>query len=111
MQKEQLDLEGIRLVSNKESIDSSTPTGKLMLTMIGAINEFERTNLLERQREGIAIATCEGAYSGCKAADPPEFAEHFPKWQRHEISKAELARRCNVSRPTIDRLIAQTPAD
>ena len=82
-----------------------------MLTMIGAINEFERTKLLERQREGIAIAKCEGAYSGCKAADPPEFAEHFPKWQRHEISKAELARRCNVSRPTIDRLIAQTPAD
>ncbi len=108
---EQLDLEGIRLVSNKESIDSSTPTGKLMLTMIGAINEFERTNLLERQKEGIAIAKREGAYAGRKAADPPEFAEHFTAWQQHKISKAELARRCNVSRPTIDRLIAQTPAD
>ncbi len=47
---------GITLVSNKENIDSSTPNGKLMLTLIGAINGFERTNLLERQKEGILIA-------------------------------------------------------
>jgi DNA invertase Pin-like site-specific DNA recombinase len=53
---EQMQKKGIHLVSNKERIDSSTPTGKMMLTMIGAINEFERQNLLERQREGIAIA-------------------------------------------------------
>ena len=39
-------------MANKEHIDSSTPMGKLMLTMIGAIYEFERANLLERQREG-----------------------------------------------------------
>ena len=50
-----LTAKGVYLVSNKENIDTSTPTGKLMLTMIAAINEFERTNLLERQREGIAI--------------------------------------------------------
>ena len=53
---EQLNAKGVHLVSNKENIDTSTPTGKLMLTMIGAINEFERMNLLERQREGIALA-------------------------------------------------------
>ena len=47
---------GVHLVSFKENIDTSTPTGKLMLTIIAAINEFERTNLLERQREGILIA-------------------------------------------------------
>ena len=46
----------VNLVSNKENLDTSTPTGKLMLTMIAAINEFERANLLERQKEGIAIA-------------------------------------------------------
>ena len=53
---EQLDNKNVHLVSNKENLDTSTPTGKLMLTMIAAINEFERTNLLERQREGIAEA-------------------------------------------------------
>lgn len=57
---------GVHLVSNKENIDSSTPTGKLMLTMIGAINEFERTNILERTREGIAIAKRKGVYKGPK---------------------------------------------
>ena len=57
---------GIILISNKENIDTSTPTGKLMLTMIAAINEFERTNLLERQREGIAIAKRNGVYKGRK---------------------------------------------
>ncbi len=64
---EQLQAKGIHLVSNKENIDTSTPTGKLMLTMIAAINEFERTNLLERQREGIAIAKREHKYKGRKA--------------------------------------------
>lgn len=44
---------GINLISIKENLDTTTATGKLMLTMIGAINEFERANLLERQREGI----------------------------------------------------------
>ena len=64
---------GVVTVSNKENIDTSTPTGKLMLTMIGAINEFERTNLLERQREGIAIAKREGKYKGGKHKEISNF--------------------------------------
>lgn len=63
---ETLNGKGIRLVSNKENIDTSTPTGKLMLTMIGAIAEFERQNLLDRQKEGIAIAKRNGVYTGGK---------------------------------------------
>ena len=46
----------IHLVSLKENLDTSTATGKLMLTMIAAINEFERANILERQLEVIALA-------------------------------------------------------
>lgn len=53
---------GVHLISNKENLDTSTPTGKLMLTMIGAINEFERVNLLERQKEGIICAKERGAF-------------------------------------------------
>ena len=63
---ERLKEKKIELVSNKEKFDTSTPTGKLMLTMIAAINEFERENLLERQREGIAIAKKLGKYKGRK---------------------------------------------
>ena len=66
----------INLISIKENIDTSTPTGKLMLTMIGAINEFERTNLLERQREGIALAKKEGKYKGRKEVNVKDIDKH-----------------------------------
>lgn len=48
---ETLNSKKVNLISNKENLDTSTPTGKMLVTMIGAINEFERQNLLERQKE------------------------------------------------------------
>ena len=105
---EQLQAKGVHLVSNKENIDTSTPTGRLMLTMIGAINEFERSILLERQREGIAIAKREHRYQGRKRIQPPEgFGLLYEKYQAHKITKAEIARQLNISRPTVDRLITE----
>ena len=104
---EQLNTKGVHLVSNKENIDSSTPTGKLMLTMIGAINEFERTNLLERQREGIAIAKRDGKYKGGKAKTVADFAEYYSRYIKRQITKSALARQLGISRPTLDRLIAE----
>lgn len=104
---EQLNTKGVHLVSNKENIDSSTPTGRLLLTMIGAINEFERTNLLERQREGIAIAKRDGKYKGGKAKTVADFAEHYSQYKTRKITKSALARQLGVSRPTLDRLIAE----
>ena len=59
---EDLNSRGIHVVSNKENIDTNTNSGKLMLTMFAAIYEFERTNMLERQAEGIEIAKREGKY-------------------------------------------------
>ena len=102
-----LSRKGVTLISNKENIDTSTPTGKLMLTMIGAINEFERTNLLERQREGIAIAKRNGVYKGRKAVTIPDFEYHYNRYMSREVSKAQLARELGISRPTVDRLIAE----
>ena len=48
---------------------TSTATGKLLLTVIGAIGQFEREMMLERQREGIAKAKAEGKYKG-RAPEP-----------------------------------------
>ncbi len=104
---EQLNNKGIHLVSNKESIDTSTPQGKLMLTMIGAIYEFERTNLLERQKEGIAIAKRKGVYQGRKAIDIPDFNIYYKRYRNREISKSKLAAELNISRPTLDKLISE----
>lgn len=97
---------GVALVSDKESIDTSTATGKLLVTMVAAINEFERANLLERQREGIAIAKREGKYKGRKAVTVPDLPRHYDRWQRREVSKAALARELGISRPTLDRLFS-----
>lgn len=102
---EQLNEKGVHLVSNKENIDTSTPTGRLLLTMIGAINEFERVNLLERQREGITIAKRNGKYKGGKRKEITNFAEHYARYKSREITKTALARELNISRPTLDKLI------
>lgn len=104
---EELTAKGVHLVSNKESIDTSTPTGKLMLTMIGAINEFERTNLLERQREGIALAVKEGKYKGRKEVKIDDFPAQYARYKNREVNKAQLAQELDISRPTLDKLIKE----
>ena len=104
---EQLQTKGIHLVSNKENIDTSTPTGKLMLTMIAAINEFERTNLLERQREGISIAKRNGVYSGRKPFKSDKFYDLYCQYTKREINKTEFAKLLGTSRPTLDKLIRE----
>ena len=97
----------IHLVSLKENLDTSTATGKLMLTMIAAINEFERENILERQREGIALAKQRGAYNGRKAVRVKDFGKYYDRYLRREYTKKELAEELNISRPTLDRLIKE----
>jgi len=95
----------ITFISNKENIDTSTATGKLMLTMIAAINEFERANLLERQREGIELAKRKGKYKGRKEVEISDFAKYYNRYKTREINKQELARELKISRPTLDKLI------
>ena len=104
---ETLNNKGVTLVSNKENIDTSTPTGKLMLTMIAAINEFERMNLLERQKEGIDIARAEGKYKGRKPTEIADFEKHYARYLNREISKTELARELRISRPTLYKVIEE----
>lgn len=101
-----LNKKGVALKSNKENLDTSTATGKLMVTVIGAINEFERQNLLERQREGIAIAKREGKFKGRQviAIDDIKFNKQYELYKSREITKAQMAKKLNISRPTLDKL-------
>ena len=104
---EELNNKGVQLVSNKENLDTSTPTGKLMLTMIGAIAEFERQQILERQKEGIAIAKKEGKFKGreVKAIDEEIFSKYYAEYKLRRINKTQLAEKLNISRPTLDKLL------
>ncbi|MGL5780383.1 recombinase family protein [Cetobacterium sp.] len=86
--------------SLKESIDTSSPAGKLMLTVIGAIATFEREILLERQREGIAIAKAKGKFKKPEKEMPKDLNE---KMLEFEFKKVKVAKYYNVSRPTLDK--------
>jgi DNA invertase Pin-like site-specific DNA recombinase len=63
---ETLESKGVAFRVLNINLDTSSPTGKLMLTMLGAIATFEREMMLERQREGIAKAKEKGKYKGRK---------------------------------------------
>lgn len=104
---EELTGKGVALVSNKENLDTSTSTGKLMLTVIAAINEFERQNLLERQKEGIEIAKREGKFKGgqVKQIDDAAFNAAYEKYKNRELNKTQFAAALKISRPTLDKLL------
>ncbi|MCT4595066.1 MAG: recombinase family protein [Anaeromicrobium sp.] len=96
---------GVSLVSFKENLDTTTPTGKLMLTMIGAIAEFERECLLERQREGIALAKAEGKYKGRKKIDfPEEWEAIYNKYKIRDITATKAMELLDLKRNTFYRL-------
>lgn len=68
---------GAEVVSLKENLDTSKPTGKMMLTVIAAVSEFELEQLKERQAEGIAIAKAQGKYKGRKEIEINADMEDF----------------------------------
>lgn len=105
---EQLENKKIHLRSIKENLDTRTPTGKLMLTMIGAINEFERTNILERQKEGITIAKRQGKFKGRKTIGYPEkWEEIYLKWKNRELTAVKAMESLNLKRNTFYKLVKQ----
>lgn len=106
---ELLNKKEVQLISLKENLDSSTPTGKLMLTVIAAIYEFERTNTLERQREGIEIAKREGKYKGGtrKKINEEKFLELYDDYMHRLMTKTEMAKRLRISKPTLDKIIKE----
>lgn len=101
---EQLTAKGVEFVSKKEAIDTTTPTGKFMLTVFAAVAELERAHILQRQREGIAIAKQQGKYSGRKPLPLPEnFDIVVSRWRRGEITAAEAMRRTGLKPNTFYR--------
>lgn len=98
---------GVHLQSLKEGFDTSTSQGRLTLGILACIYEFERANLLERQREGIAIAKREGKYRGRKKTEVEDMAAVYHDWVTRHKSKAMLARELGVSRPTLNRLLRE----
>ena len=100
---EKLTAKGVEFVSKKEAIDTTTPTGKFMLTIFGAVAELEREYILQRQREGIAIAKEQGKYKGRKPIEAPEFEQTIAKWKSGDITAAEAMRTLHMTKTTFYR--------
>lgn len=105
---EQLTAKQVDFISQKEAIDTTTPTGKFMLTIFGAVAELEREYILQRQREGIAIAKEQGKYTGRKPIMPPNFDSVVRQWREGKISAAEAMRRLNMSSSTFYRKVKES---
>jgi DNA invertase Pin-like site-specific DNA recombinase len=104
---QQIEEKGAKFTSIKENFDTKTPTGKLQMTMMAAIAEFERAMILERQREGIAIAKREGKYKGRKAVSVPNIKEYYDRYMSRQGTKASIAAELKISRTTLDKLFRQ----
>ncbi len=105
---ERLEAKGASLRILDMAIDTGTPTGRLMLTMIGGIAQFEREIMLERQREGIAKAKAEGKYRGRK----PTASVHNDEIKRlaevEKLSAVEIAKRLGIGRSSVYRALEKT---
>lgn len=95
---------GAKFISIKENFDTKTPAGRLQMTMMAAIAEFERSMILERQREGIAIAKREGKYKGRKAVNVPNIQEYYARYMSRQGTKTSIAAELGISRTTLDKL-------
>ena len=104
---EELNSKGVSFVSKKESIDTTTPQGKFMLTVFAAMSELERSQILQRQAEGIAIAKEKGVYKGRKPKeiDHYKFNNLYKQWKAGDITQKYMMKELKISRSTLFNLI------
>ena len=100
---------GVEFVSLKENIDTTTPHGRFMLTVFGALAELERESILERQREGIEIAKAEGKYKGRKpvAVDEAKFRAECARWRAGEITATAAMKKVGLKPNTFYRRVKE----
>lgn len=100
---------GVEFISRKESIDTTTPAGRLMLTIFAGLYEFERECTLERQAEGIAEAKKAGKYKGRKPleVDALKFKTLYGEWKNGEITAVAMQKQLGLTPPTFYRRIKQ----
>lgn len=91
-----------------EGIDTGTATGKLMLTLLGGVAEFERSIMLERQREGIAKAKAAGKYKGRKPTAKAK-AREVLELHAEGVGGTEIAKRLSIGRASVYRILNTRP--
>jgi DNA invertase Pin-like site-specific DNA recombinase len=88
------------------NLDTATPTGKLMLHVLGSVAEFERSVMLERQREGIAKAKGEGKYKG-RAPTARAKAADISRLASEGLTREAIAKQLGVGVASVYRVLAE----
>jgi DNA invertase Pin-like site-specific DNA recombinase len=105
-----LEAKGVNLrvlsVSGTQSLDTSTATGRLMLSVIGAIGQAEREGMLERQREGIRKAQREGRYKG-RVPTVRRQAVEIARLKANGVRPSEIASRLGIGRASVYRVLGE----
>ena len=98
---------GVQFESQKEKIDTTTPTGQFMLTVFAAMAELERQYILSRQREGIEAAKERGAYRGRKpiGVDGDQFAQEYKLWKGGQITAVTAMKHLGLKPNTFYRRV------
>ena len=106
---ERLEAKGVALKVLDQAIDTSNSTGRLMFNMLGAIAQFERELMLERQREGVAKAKAEGKYKG-RAPTARAKASEVLRLRGKGVGPTEIGKRLKIGRASVYRILS-TGAD
>lgn len=106
---EKLNNKKVNFVSLKENIDTTTPQGKFILTIFGALAELERESILQRQKEGIEIAKAEGKYKGRKRIDldQKEFEKAVDDWKTGGRTATSIFKEFGISSQTFYRRVKE----
>ena len=104
-----LTAKGVTLISNKENIDTNSPTGKFMLTVFAALSQLEREQLRQRQREGIEIAKVQGKYTGRKpiSIDWTKFGQLYGEWKLKKITARDFKKKMDLTSNTFYRRVRE----
>lgn len=106
---EVLENKKVKLISQKEQLDTSTTIGRFMLTMLSALAELEREQILERVREGIAIAKAQGKFKGRPRMEVNKdlFKKYYEKWKEGVITAVRCRKELCMSHATFYRKVRE----
>ena len=104
---DELERKHVGLVSLKEQIDTSTPTGRFLVSIFAALAQLEREQILTRQKEGIAAQKAAGTYTGGRPrikVDQKLLRSVMDKWKAGEITAVQAMKELSVTKATFYRL-------
>lgn len=98
---------GVNLVSLKESIDTNSPTGKLLFTLMSAIAQFERDVIADRTREGLESARARGRNGGRPKADAEQVKKAIKLYKTGQYSVKEIEELTGIKKSTLYRNLSE----